>query len=138
MFQIEIYSPEGMIFGGTVEEAVFPTEYGEITVLSNHVSIFSKLLDGQIHINSKGKTTNIAITGGFLEVKEGTVTVLSNYAIKAENIQVARAQAAKKRAEDLMKNKKSQVDFLLAERELKKSILELKVAGKLKKQTIIS
>jgi F-type H+-transporting ATPase subunit epsilon len=65
-------------------------------------------------------------------VKSEIVTILSDFAIKAENIQVARAQEAKKQAEDFLANKQGTADLIMAERQLQKSLLELKVAEKIK------
>lgn len=67
-----------------------------------------------------------------MEVKEDKVTVLSDYAIKAENIHTAKALEAKKRAEHFLSDKQSKADLIMAEKELQKSLLELKVADKIK------
>lgn len=133
MFALQILSPEGIVYNDTVDELILPTANGEIAVLSHHIPLYSKLTEGTITVKKGAKETVIAILGGFLEVRKETVTVLSDYAIEASSIQVARAEAAKKQAEEMMKNKKSETDFTIAEKELKKSILELKVAQNLKK-----
>jgi len=132
MFQLQILSPLGEVFNDSVEEVSLPTENGEISLLTHHTPLFSKLSEGTLTIKKAGKQTVIAIVGGFLEIGDELVTVLSDYAIKAENIQIAKAEEAKKRAEEFIANKQSTADLIMAEKELQKSLLELKVAGKAK------
>lgn len=119
MFTLQILSPEGITYNDTIDEVLLPTDNGEIAILPHHIDLFSKLSEGIITIKKGGKETLIAILGGFVEVTNGITTILSDYAIKAESIQLAKAQEAKKKAEELMKNKESDVDFALAEKELK-------------------
>lgn len=135
MFQFAILSPVGEVYNDNVEEVSLPTHKGEITVLTNHAPLFSKLDEGVAVITKSGRKTSIAILGGFLEVKKGVVTVLSDYAIRAENIQAAKALDAKKRAENFLKDKQSKADLIMAEKELQRSLLELKVSDKLKKHS---
>ncbi len=132
MFELSILSPEGQIFAETVDEVLLPTEKGEIAILAHHTPLFSKLTQGTVTIKKSGKLNMIAILGGFLEIKNGVVTILSDYAIKAENIEIAKANEAKKRAEEYLNNKQSTADLIMAEKELQKSLLELKVADKMK------
>ncbi len=133
MFELSILSPEGQIFAETVDEVLLPTDKGEIAVLQNHTPLFSKLSQGTVTIKKGGKVHVIAILGGFLEIKNGVVTILSDYAINAENIEIAKANEAKKRAEEYLKDKQSTADLIMAEKELQKSLLELKVADKIKR-----
>ena len=132
MIELQILSPLGTVFNDSVDEIIVPTERGEIAILTDHVSIFSKLLEGTITIKKGTKTTIIAIIGGFIEIKNNVALILSDHAIPAENIQVAKAIEAKKRAEDLIARKESDMDVLVAEKELQKAIMELKVAEKIK------
>jgi F-type H+-transporting ATPase subunit epsilon len=133
MFALQILSPEGEVFSDSIDEVLLPTKSGEISVLSHHVPLFSKLVEGTVIIKKGGKSSLIAILGGFLEVKENIVTVLSDYAVKAENIQAAQALEAKKMAEEIISKKESRAQLLLAEKNLQKSLLELKVANKIRR-----
>jgi len=132
MFELQILSPLGEVFHESVDEALLPTDRGEIAILPHHIPLFAKLTEGTITVTKGGKSTVIAIVGGFLEVKKEVVTILSDFAIKAENIQVARAQEAKKQAEEFIANKQGTADLIMAERQLQKSLLELKVADKIR------
>ena len=134
MFQLQVLSPLGTIFDDSVEEVILPTDQGEIAILPQHVPLFAKLTEGTMTIKKSGKNTVIALIGGFLEVKKGSVTILSDHAIKAENIEVAKALEAKKKAEELMKNKENEEDFALATKELARSIMELNAAEKMKRK----
>lgn len=135
MFQLQVLSPLGTIYEDSVEEVILPTEQGEIAVLPHHVPLFAKLTEGTMTIRKGGKNTIIALIGGFLEVKTSSVTVLSDHAVKAENIEVAKALEAKKRAEELMKNKEDAEQFALASKELARSIMELNAAEKMKRRS---
>ena len=104
-FKFEIFSPQGEVFSDQVKEVSVPTEKGEISILPNHISLFTKLTDGEIKIlTSKGERI-VAIIGGFLETNNNIVTVLSDYAIKAESIQASVAEAKTKKTQELMKDK---------------------------------
>lgn len=133
MFSLQVLSPTGSIYNDEVDEVVLPSASGEITILANHVPLFSKLTEGQMTVGKNGKKIVIALTGGFLEVNKEKVVVLSDHAVLAENIQVAQALAAKKRAEELLSKKASEIDMLIATRDLQKSILELKISEKAKR-----
>lgn len=135
-FFLEILSPEGEVYKDEVDEAILPTIEGEITILPNHASIFTKLSDGEIIIKKDGKKYYIAITGGFIEVNKNKVNVLADYAVRSEEIESKKAEEAKKKAEELIRQKEkiNEVDFALAEKDLRKSILELKISEKLRKR----
>ncbi len=131
---LEIISPEGTIFQSDVEEVSFPTAFGQITVLPHHTALFTKLDEGEIEIKKDGKNTTIVINGGFLEIKNNTVHVLSDYAIRAESIEIAKAEEKMRKAKELMHEKEGKREFVMAEKDLKKSILELKIAQKIRKK----
>lgn len=133
MFALQILSPAGEIFSDEVQEVTLPTPQGDITILSHHVPLFSKIAEGTLLIKKNGKEIIIAILGGFLEVKQNNVIILSDYAIKAESIQAAQALEAKKMAEEIIAKKESSAQLLLAEKNLQKSLLELKVANKIRR-----
>lgn len=133
---LEVITPDGIILEEEVDEVMIPTSDGQITVLPHHVALYSKLVEGEMHIKKNNKVTLMAVLGGIVEVGKTHVRILSDYAVRAENIQLAHAEEAKKRAEEALKNKESESDFALAGRELQKSILELKIAQKIKRRQI--
>jgi F-type H+-transporting ATPase subunit epsilon len=133
-FEIEIISTDGIIFKGEVEEVVIPTKDGQITILPNHAPLISLLDEGEVIIKKEGKQQILGVLGGFLEVNKNKAKIITDYAVEGSNIDVAKAEEAKAKAEELMKERKAGVDFALIEKELKKSILELKVSEKVRKK----
>ncbi len=134
--KLEIITPDGIIYNEEVSEVMLPTPKGQITILPHHVALFVKLVEGEIVIKKNSKDSLMAVLGGVAEIADNSVKILSDYAVKADSIVMARAQEAKKRAEEALLNKKSNEDFAMADRDLKRSILELKVAEKMKKRSI--
>lgn len=134
-FHLEIVSPDGIIYKEEIEEISLPTINGEITILPHHIPLYAKLSEGEAVITKNGKKTVIAVLGGMAEVGNNSVSIITDYAIRAESIEMARAEDAKKRAEDAIKNKEENVDYTMVDQDLKKSILELKVAQKYKKRS---
>jgi F-type H+-transporting ATPase subunit epsilon len=129
--RLEIISPEKIIYQGDIDELIVQTADGEITILPHHVNLFTKIQPGELTINIAGKEQFLAITGGFLEITENNVSILADYAVRAEEIEVEKAIEAQKRAETILKKKEegiSEQDFAIAQGELQKALLELKVA----------
>lgn len=133
-FHLEIVSPEGIIYKDDIEEALLPTPKGEIGILPHHIPLFTKLSEGEVRVKRTGKDISFAISGGFLEIDKTTVRIISDYAVAAENIRVAHAEEAKRRAERLLSEKQKEKDFALIEKDLARSILELKIAEKVRKR----
>lgn len=132
---LTITTPEKKVLEESVDEIVAPTTSGEITVLTNHVDIFTAIKPGELTIKKNGKSSSFAITGGFMEVSKNAVSILADYAIRAEDIEVAKAQEAKDRAEKAMKEKVSQQDFAEAESQLRRSLLELEIGKRRRRNT---
>lgn len=124
---LEIVTPEKVVFKDEVDEVTCPTVNGEISILPNHVGLVTQIAPGELVIRKAGNNSYLAITGGFLEVSNNKVAILADYAVREEDIEIAKAEEAKKRAEKLMEEKLSEKDFALAESELRRSILQLNV-----------
>lgn len=135
-FYLEIITPEKLIFKDEVEELIVPTTSGEIGVLPNHVPLLSQISEGELTIRQKGRQYSLAISGGFLEVSANKTTILADYAIRSEEIEITKAEEAKKRAQKTMEEKVSERDFAEAEAQLRRSLLELKVAQRRRSATI--
>lgn len=134
-FQLEIVTPEKVVYKEDVDEIIVNTQEGQIGVLQNHVRLLTKLIPGELTIRKGSHSQHLAVTGGFLEVGDNKATILADYAVRAEDIEVAKAQEAQRRAEHAMKEKASDKDLRIAEAELQKAILELGVARKRKLNT---
>ncbi len=133
-FSLRVLSPLGIAFQGEATAAVLPTPDGEITVLAQHMPLVAVLVDGEIAIDTPDRRVFVAVAGGFLETEKNTVTVLSDFAEESDSIEVARVQAAKARAEQLLAERKERGELLLVERDLQRAILQLKVAEKARRR----
>ena len=129
---LEIITPEKIVFKEEVDEVIVPTVTGEIAILSNHVPLVTQISEGELIVKKENKLYSVAISGGFLEVSKNQVSILANFAIRAEDIEIAKVEEAKKRAEHLVKERSTDRDFKIAEAELLKSILQLRIATKYK------
>lgn len=130
--QLEIVTPLKTVYKEGVDEIVVPTINGQITILPQHVGLLTKIQPGELLIKNNSSLQSIAITGGFIEVANNKVTILADYAVRSEDIEVAKVDEARKRAEMLLKEKLEVRDFAKAEGELRRTLLELKVAHRRK------
>lgn len=128
--RLSIITPVKTVLDEDIDQLTLPTQDGQITVLPNHVQLLTKITPGEMLITKNKKLNSYAITGGFLEVGKDSLTILADYAIRAEDIEVTKAEQAKERAEKAMKEKTSQKDFAEADATLRKSLLELHIARK--------
>lgn len=126
--KLEIITPERTLLSDTVDMVVIPTESGEVGILPHHIPLFSKIKPGEIKIKKDGNEKFVTIFGGFLEVTDGKVNILADFAVYSDEIEEQKVVAAKKAAEEQLKEKKSEIDFAMAENELKRTILQLKIA----------
>jgi F-type H+-transporting ATPase subunit epsilon len=137
-FSFRVISPLGTAFQGDARSVTLPTPDGEITILANHMPLVVMLADGELRIDTGEKVVSVAVAGGFLETgavatapeRRWEATVLSDFAAESDSIEVARVEAAKARAEELLQEKKERADLILIERDLQRAILQLKVAEK--------
>lgn len=133
---LEIITPEKVVYKDEVDEVVAPTINGEIAILPKHINLLTQINPGELIIKKGSVQHYLAITGGFLEIDDNKISILADYAIKAQDIEVVKAQEAKKRAEKIMEEKVSDNDLRIAQGEIIKAILELKVATKHKRRVI--
>ncbi len=133
LFKLDIFSPEKSVFSGEVVSVVAVGTDGSFGVLANHAPLLTSLEIGVLKItdNSNNKPLMLALNGGFLEVVNNSVTVLAETAELPEDIDVARAKAAKERAESRLSQKGSDIDLRRAEVSLKKAISRLEVKGEI-------
>ncbi|MBP9700556.1 ATP synthase F1 subunit epsilon [Candidatus Woesebacteria bacterium] len=130
--KLTIVTQEKELLNQEVESVTAMTTTGEVTILPSHIPLMTKLSDGELTYRIKGTAHIFAVTGGFMNVEpDNKVIVLADSAVRSEDINEARAEAARKRAYDSMQNQKlSKTEMQIAEGELRKAILELKVSRK--------
>lgn len=124
--RLEIVTPQKKVFSEDVKFLVAPGTDGELGILPEHAPLITSLNIGIMRIQQEGKNIKVVVTGGFMEVRNNKVTVLANAAERAEDIDVARAEAAKQRAEARLAAKTPDIDVLRAELALKRALTRLK------------
>ena len=127
--QLDVVTPDRQVVSQAVEYVSAPGVEGEFGVLPNHVSLLSALAIGVLRYNTDGKSHNVFISGGFAEVSDNTVTVLAESAELAEDIDQARALAARERAEKRLAEKAETVDCTRATASLKRAVTRLNIAA---------
>lgn len=127
--QLTIITQEKQLLDVVVDQITVMTTSGEITVLPNHIPLFTRLQTGELVYKKNGETHSVILSGGFLDVSpDSTITVLADTASLEEDITLAKAEEAKRKAEDSMAQKTDRRNFMIAEASLRKALLELKVA----------
>ena len=99
MLKLEIVTPEKRVLDQTVDSATIPTVNGEIGVLTNHFPLVSALKPGVLAFTVKGNTERVAISSGFVEISDNRISVLTDAAETASEIDVNAARAEKDAAE---------------------------------------
>ena len=128
-FKLEIVTAERMVFSDNVDEVVAWGVQGQLGILPHHAPLMTMLQAGELLIKRDKEEEYMAISGGFLEVRPDKVIVLADACERVEEIDIARAEEAKKRAEESLKTA-PRVEALAAEAALRRSLARLKVAEK--------
>jgi len=117
--QVDVVSAEEAIFAGEAKFVTLPGEAGELGILPGHTPLISRIRPGTVKIvRTDGGEENIFVAGGILEVQPGMVTVLADTAIRAADLDEARAVAAREKAEEALRNAKDKADIAVVEAEL--------------------
>ena len=125
----EIISQDRKVFEGDVDMVVAPGAAGEMGILPHHAPVLTSLKTGILTVRQGNHEQLFAIAGGFMEVQPDLVTVLADAAEASEEIDVARAEEARRRAEASLKNAPRESEaHLAAEAALRRSTLRLSVA----------
>jgi F-type H+-transporting ATPase subunit epsilon len=136
---LDIVTPEKKLLSEEIDALTVHTVQGEITILPHHESLVTQLVSGEAVVTTKGKSQFLGLTGGFLEVSHNRITILADYAIKAEDIIIEKAVAAQKRADEVLKKSKeglSERDLAAAQSEMAKALMELHIANRRKRRTV--
>jgi F-type H+-transporting ATPase subunit epsilon len=130
--RLEIITTEGRLFDEDVNMVVVPGVEGVMGILPHHTPVLTSLTYGELILKKDGQPDQyFAIGGGFLEVRPDHIVVLADAAERADEIDLARAEVARRRAEELLEQtKSSRVDFAKAEASLRRSLTRIKVARK--------
>jgi len=127
-FKFEILTPERVVLTQDAVSLVAPGVEGSLGILANHAPLMTELTIGEIWLrDADGRVMRLATSGGFMEVRGNTARILADTAERAEEIDVARAEEARKRAEERLRSRAAEVDHARAEAALKRAIARLRV-----------
>ena len=134
-YGVDVVSAEESIYSGNAEFVVLPGVLGELGIYPKHIPLITQIRPGQVRIKVPGEQeeTIIFVQGGFLEVQPDVVTVLADTAIRAHDLDEAKAIAAKQAAEDALQNKTSKEEIARAEGELAGAMAQLAAIRKLRR-----
>lgn len=127
-FRLEVVTAERMVFAGDVNEVVAWGVEGQLGILPHHAPLMTMLQPGDLLIKKDNEEEYLAISGGFLEVRPDKVIILADACERAEEIDIARAEAARRRAEATLQERPPEVDTVAAEAALRRSLARLKIA----------
>ena len=116
---VDVVSAEASIFEGEAEFVALPGETGELGIYPQHTPLITRIRPGAVRIKVAGRTDEefVFVAGGILEVQPNRVTVLADTAIRGHDLDEAKAETAKKAAEEAMANAKTDIDFARAQSE---------------------
>ncbi|MEI8236934.1 MAG: F0F1 ATP synthase subunit epsilon [Methylococcaceae bacterium] len=135
LVHVDIVSAEKEIFSGLAEMVFAPAEEGEVGISPRHAPLITKLNPGEVRVKiSSTESYSFFISGGLLEVQPHVVSVLANTAIRAKDIDEAAALEAKMRAEEILSDKTSRVDYATAENDLFQAVMQLRTLDRFRKR----
>lgn len=132
---VHIVTAEREVFAEEdVSEVVVPGIEGELTVLPEHAPLLTMVKPGVIRVGKAGEDIDMAITGGFLEVRDNRVTILADAAERAEEIDAVRAEEARRAAERALEERESEEDLAAASASLQRALMQLKAVERFRRR----
>ena len=133
---VDVVSAEESIFSGEAKFVALPGEMGELGIYPRHTPLITRIKPGAVRIAraDNGEEEFVFVAGGILEVQPGTVTVLADTAIRGHDLDEAKALEAQKRAEEAMRDAKSDIDLAAAQGEFAAMAAQLAAIQKLRKK----
>ncbi|MCJ7744639.1 MAG: F0F1 ATP synthase subunit epsilon [Dehalococcoidales bacterium] len=133
--RLDIVTAERVVYSEEVDIVVAPGVLGQLGILPHHAPLMTTLEPGELKVRKGGEEYSLVISGGFLEVRPDRIIILADAAERAEEIDIARAEAAKERAQQRLTHPTPEVDLAQAEAALHRSLARLKVAEKRRRRT---
>lgn len=132
---VNIVSAEKELFSDTAEVVVAPASQGEVGIYPRHTQMLTTLKPGEVRITRQGgEEESIYVSGGILEVQPHVVTILSDTAVRAADLDEAAAMQAKERAEQALKDKTGDMEEAEAMAQLAEAVAQLQTIQKLRKR----
>jgi len=134
--RLDIVTAERMVYSEDVDMVIAPGVQGQLGILPHHTPLMTTLESGELRVRKGGEEISLAISGGFLEVRPDRVVVLADAAERAEEIDIARAEEAKRRAEQRLAERQRVpgVDEAQVQTALLRSLARLRVAEKVRRR----
>ncbi|HNY46967.1 MAG TPA: F0F1 ATP synthase subunit epsilon [Casimicrobium sp.] len=131
---VDVVSAEALIFSGEAKFIALPGESGELGILPKHTPLITRIKPGAVRIEKADGTEEfVFVAGGILEVQPNVVTVLADTAIRGHDLDEAKANEAKARAEEALRNNDAAIDYAAAQAELVSAVAQLAAIRKLRK-----
>lgn len=130
LFKVEIVTPDRVFYEGETDFIEFTTTEGDIGVYKNHIPLTTVLAPGEVTIHNGDEEKIAAVHSGFVEILGDKIVLLAEIAEWPDEIDVARAEAAKGRAETRLSSGNPDIDVARAEIALRKALVRLSVAGR--------
>jgi len=131
--KVDVVSAEESIFSGEAKFIALPGEAGELGILPGHTPLITRIRPGTLKVvRPDDSEENIFVAGGILEVQPGVVTVLSDTAVRAADLDEAKAEAARQKAEAALRDAKDKVEIAVVEAELAMLAAQVAAARKLR------
>ena len=135
--RLEIITAERQVFADDVNTVVAPGVEGELGILPHHAPLITMLKPGEVLIRKDSEETYMSVSGGFLEVRPDKILILADACERAEEIDIERAEAAKRRAEERLKTRTPDVDVAQVQAALLRSLIRLKVAERRRRKSAL-
>jgi F-type H+-transporting ATPase subunit epsilon len=131
---VDVVSAEESIFEGEAEFVALPGESGELGIYPQHTPLITRIKPGAVRIKLAGRSDEelVFVAGGILEVQPNRVTVLADTAIRGGDLDEAKAEEARKRAEEALVNRDASIDYAMAQAELASAVAQLAAIRKLR------
>lgn len=130
--KLEIVTAERVVYSDEVDLVVAPGIEGEMALLPSHAPLMTMLQPGELIVRKGGEDDSIFVSGGFFELMNDKITILADSAERAEEIDLSRAEEAKRRAEEKKELRSVDIDLARAEAALRRSMMRLMVAERVK------
>lgn len=131
--EISIITPERVVYHDFADYISVPGSEGVLGVFPKHSPLFTRIVQGEVSIKSGNDYLHLSVAGGFVEIGKAQVTILADSALRSEELEEEKIIEAKKKAEEKLQQKLSRQEYLVAEAQLRRVLLDLKVAERKKR-----
>ena len=133
--KVDIVSAEELVYSGHATFVALPGEAGDLGILPGHTPLITRIRPGAVRIEAKnGDEEFVFVAGGILEIQPGTVTVLADTAIRGKDLDEAKAEQARREAEEALQNTGSNLEYATAQAELAYATAQLAAIQRLRQR----